>query len=170
MGCGSPVVKESDYGRHVMSLSPVPLKSGRVGQRCTLNLLRAETTSCWCGVVEEGVPAQLSYGRQAELNIIHQERSLQATDSSITGDPRKSFLAKENGTWRRSTFKLYQSDKESDIVNYIKIPRIKWAGHVVRMDEDRTTKKVFNFQPIGTRRRGMTNTRWIDDLEISFWF
>ncbi|GFW54004.1 uncharacterized protein TNCV_3828121 [Trichonephila clavipes] len=50
-GCGSPVVKVSDHGRHVMSSSPVPLKTRRVGQRCTLNLLRAETSSHWCGVV-----------------------------------------------------------------------------------------------------------------------
>ncbi|GFU14763.1 uncharacterized protein TNCV_2806891 [Trichonephila clavipes] len=49
--CGSPVVKVSDHGRHVMSSSPVPLKIRRVGQRCSLNLLRAETSSRWCGVV-----------------------------------------------------------------------------------------------------------------------
>ncbi|GFU09205.1 uncharacterized protein TNCV_1122211 [Trichonephila clavipes] len=35
----------------VTSLSPVPLKTRRVGQRCTLNLSRAETSSRWCSVV-----------------------------------------------------------------------------------------------------------------------
>ncbi|GFV16649.1 uncharacterized protein TNCV_4418361 [Trichonephila clavipes] len=35
----------------VTSSSPVPLMTRRVGQRCTLNLLRAETASRWCGVV-----------------------------------------------------------------------------------------------------------------------
>ncbi|GFS98061.1 uncharacterized protein TNCV_2170511 [Trichonephila clavipes] len=30
---------------------PVPLKTRRVGQRCTLNLSRADTSSRWCGVV-----------------------------------------------------------------------------------------------------------------------
>ncbi|GFU70827.1 uncharacterized protein TNCV_3667941 [Trichonephila clavipes] len=48
-GCGSPVVKVSNHGRHVMSSIPVPLKTRRVGQRCTLNLSRAETSSRWCG-------------------------------------------------------------------------------------------------------------------------
>ncbi|GFX33499.1 uncharacterized protein TNCV_1006601 [Trichonephila clavipes] len=66
----------------------------------------------------------------------------------------------ENGTWlRRSNFELYQSYKESDIVNFIKIRRIKWAGHVVRMDEDRTTKNVFNAKPIDTRKKGRPNLR-----------
>ncbi|GFW27686.1 uncharacterized protein TNCV_765681 [Trichonephila clavipes] len=50
-GCGSRVIKVTDHGRHVLSSSPVPLKTRRVGQRCTLNLSRAETSSCWCGVV-----------------------------------------------------------------------------------------------------------------------
>ncbi|GFU67099.1 uncharacterized protein TNCV_4969481 [Trichonephila clavipes] len=51
LGCGSPVVKASDHGRHIMSSSPVPLKTRRVGQRCTLNLSRAETSYRWCDVV-----------------------------------------------------------------------------------------------------------------------
>ncbi|GFU58451.1 uncharacterized protein TNCV_1368831 [Trichonephila clavipes] len=40
----------------VTSSSPVPLKTHRVGQRCTLNLSRAETSSRWCGaVVRRGI-------------------------------------------------------------------------------------------------------------------
>ncbi|GFX43237.1 uncharacterized protein TNCV_2389451 [Trichonephila clavipes] len=35
----------------VTGSSPVPLKTRRVGQRCTLALSRAETSSHWCGVV-----------------------------------------------------------------------------------------------------------------------
>ncbi|GFU12730.1 uncharacterized protein TNCV_54701 [Trichonephila clavipes] len=50
-GCGSPVVRVSDHGRYVMSSSPVPLKTRRVGQRCTLDLSTAETSSRWCGAV-----------------------------------------------------------------------------------------------------------------------
>ncbi|GFW02118.1 hypothetical protein TNCV_4854581 [Trichonephila clavipes] len=43
-----------------MSLSPVPLKTRRVGQRCTLNLSRSQTSSRWCGVVlrRTRLPAQ----------------------------------------------------------------------------------------------------------------
>ncbi|GFX84500.1 uncharacterized protein TNCV_3531971 [Trichonephila clavipes] len=46
----------------VTGSSPVPLKTRRVGQRCTLNLSRAETSSRWCDVVVRrgGVPAQVS--------------------------------------------------------------------------------------------------------------
>ncbi|GFU85020.1 uncharacterized protein TNCV_1552841 [Trichonephila clavipes] len=46
----------------VTSSSPVPLKTRRVGQRCTLNLSRAETFSRWFGVVVRrgGARAQVS--------------------------------------------------------------------------------------------------------------
>ncbi|GFV63888.1 uncharacterized protein TNCV_3787611 [Trichonephila clavipes] len=33
-----------------MSSNPVPLKTRRVGERCTLNLSRAQTSFRWCGV------------------------------------------------------------------------------------------------------------------------
>ncbi|GFV19031.1 hypothetical protein TNCV_4759161 [Trichonephila clavipes] len=49
--CGSPVVKVSDHGRHVMSSSPLPLKTRRVRQICLLNLSRAQASSRWYGVV-----------------------------------------------------------------------------------------------------------------------
>ncbi|GFW59187.1 uncharacterized protein TNCV_2781181 [Trichonephila clavipes] len=75
-------------------------------------------------------------------------------------------VKKKCGTWRRrSNLELYHSYKESDIVNFIKVQRMKWAGLVDRMDEDRTTTKVFNAQPIRTRKKGRPKLRWIDGLE-----
>ncbi|GFT88767.1 uncharacterized protein TNCV_906081 [Trichonephila clavipes] len=72
----------------------------------------------------------------------------------------------ENGMWRRrSGLELYRSYKESGTANFIKIQRTKWAGHVVKMDENHTTKKVFSVQPIGTRRKNRPNLRWICDLK-----
>ncbi|GFT41969.1 transposable element Tcb2 transposase [Trichonephila clavipes] len=46
----------------VTSSSPVPLQTRRIGQRCALNLSRAETSSRWCGVVARRVDA--SSGRR----------------------------------------------------------------------------------------------------------
>ncbi|GFU76612.1 uncharacterized protein TNCV_1272611 [Trichonephila clavipes] len=51
----------------VTSSSPVPLKTRRVGERCTLNLSRAQTSSCWNGeVVKRG---QLKY-RPRHLTMV----------------------------------------------------------------------------------------------------
>ncbi|GFU92399.1 uncharacterized protein TNCV_824251 [Trichonephila clavipes] len=93
------------------------------------------------------------------------------TDENISVYDKKTLRfifggIKEIETWqRRSNLEPYQSYKESDIVNFIKIQRIKWSGHVVRMNKDCTNKKVFNSQPIGTRRNGRLNLNWTHDLE-----
>jgi hypothetical protein len=36
----------------------------------------------------------------------------------------------------------------------VKINRLGWAGHVIRMDNNRTVKKVFSAKPIGIRKTG----------------
>ncbi|GFY34236.1 uncharacterized protein TNCV_2505391 [Trichonephila clavipes] len=57
----SLVVKVSDSGWHVTNSSSVPLKTHRVGDLCTLNLSRAQSSSRWRGVIVlRGVPAQVS--------------------------------------------------------------------------------------------------------------
>jgi hypothetical protein len=53
---------------------------------------------------------------------------------------------------------------EPDIVKYIKINRLGWAGHVIRMDNNRTIKKVLDTKPIGTRKIGRPKLRWEDDV------
>jgi hypothetical protein len=51
----------------------------------------------------------------------------------------------ENDVWRkRYNHELCDLFNEPDIVTYIKINRFGWAGHVARMDNNRTVKKVFN--------------------------
>ncbi|GFV58924.1 uncharacterized protein TNCV_1811731 [Trichonephila clavipes] len=71
----------------------------------------------------------------------------------------------ENGTWRRrSNLELNRSYKESDIVNFFKIQRVKLAVYVIRMNEDLTIKDAFDAQLIGTRRKDRPNLRWIDGL------
>ncbi|GFX49780.1 uncharacterized protein TNCV_3073331 [Trichonephila clavipes] len=60
-GHGSLVAKVSDRRWRVMSSSRVPLKTHRVGEQCTLNLLRAQTFFrfvVWY-LGENGVPAQV---------------------------------------------------------------------------------------------------------------
>ncbi|GFT51403.1 uncharacterized protein TNCV_4955151 [Trichonephila clavipes] len=58
-GRGSLVVKVSDPGSHDMSSSPVPLKTRHLGERCTLNLSEAQTSSSWCGVIVRREGCQL---------------------------------------------------------------------------------------------------------------
>jgi hypothetical protein len=58
----------------------------------------------------------------------------------------------DKGQWRRRyNFELYKLYDESDLAKCIKINRLKWAGHVMRMDNNRITKRMFNTRPEGKR-------------------
>jgi len=61
----------------------------------------------------------------------------------------------DNGTWRkRYNHELYETFSEPNVVTYIKVKRLAWAGHLVRMNKDRTLKKIFNTKPDGVRSVG----------------
>ena len=47
----------------------------------------------------------------------------------------------------------------------LKSKRISWLGHVIRMEENRIEKKLFNGKPGGRRRIGRPRLRWLDDAE-----
>ena len=55
-----------------------------------------------------------------------------------------------------------QQPMVSDI---IKQRRMKWAGHVLRMEEKRNPKKIFKFKPEGKRAAGRPKRRWRDCIE-----
>jgi AAA+ ATPase superfamily predicted ATPase len=72
----------------------------------------------------------------------------------------------ENGTWRprtnEETADLY---KEPDIVTEIKRNRLRWIGHVERMEDSRSVKKIFKGKPEGRRGTGRPRKRYLDDVE-----
>jgi hypothetical protein len=65
-----------------------------------------------------------------------------------------------NGVWRkRYGRELYELFNEPDIVKYIKINALGWAGRVMCMDNNRTVKKVFSTKPAGMRKTGRPKLR-----------
>jgi len=49
---------------------------------------------------------------------------------------------KENEIWRkRYDYELYEIFNDSSIISYIKDKRLAWAGHLMRMNDNRTLKK-----------------------------
>ncbi|GFS62201.1 hypothetical protein TNCV_477271 [Trichonephila clavipes] len=42
-----------------------------------------------------------------------------------------------NGSWRRSNLELNKTYKQSDVVRFVKLQRLKWASHLARINEKR---------------------------------
>ena len=58
---------------------------------------------------------------------------------------------------------LYHSP---NIVRVIKSRRLRWTGHVVRMEEGRSAFKILTGKPTGKRPSGMPRHRWEDNIRM----
>ena len=73
------------------------------------------------------------------------------------------------GEWRKlrneELNSLYNS---SNILGVIKSRRIRWAGHVARMEEGRGVNKVLVGKPEGKRPLGRPRRKWEDNIKMDF--
>ncbi|PSN44208.1 hypothetical protein C0J52_11545 [Blattella germanica] len=65
---------------------------------------------------------------------------------------------------------IYSSFSDVDIVKHIKISRLRWAGHIIRMEEDNLVRKFTLLKPEGSRRvdgwnRGRPEDDWNQGME-----
>ena len=71
----------------------------------------------------------------------------------------------DNGEWRiKYNNELYKLYRECATVTYIKINRLKWKGHVIRMEEQSATRRVLVAVAEGRRQRGRPKLRWEDGV------
>ena len=94
------------------------------------------------------------------------------TDAAALGVFERKVLRKIFGPVRvgddyriRMNHELYELYDDIDLVQRITTQRLRWLGHVVRMDEEAPAKKVFETKVKGQRRRGRPCLRWIDQVE-----
>ena len=73
------------------------------------------------------------------------------------------------GEWR----KLHNEEMNDlyslpNIVRVVKSRRMRWAGHVARMDEDRVVHRVLVGKPEGKSPLGRPRRRWEDNIKMDF--
>ena len=72
----------------------------------------------------------------------------------------------ENGKWRIwYNMGLKDQHRSPDIVAEIKIPRLEWLGHVIRMENDGLPSLILNSKPEVRRNVCWQKMRWFDDVE-----
>ena len=56
--------------------------------------------------------------------------------------------------------------RSPNIVRVIKSRRLRWAGHVARMEEGRNAFKILTGKPTGKRPLGRSRRRWEDNIRM----
>ena len=106
------------------------------------------------------------YGCGARSLTLKEERRLRVFEKSIL---RRLFWTKrdENGERRRlHNEELHHLYRSHNIVRLIKSRRIRWVGHVARMEEGRSAFKILTGKLIGKRPLGRPRRRWEDNIRM----
>jgi hypothetical protein len=71
------------------------------------------------------------------------------------------------GEWRKlHSEELHNLYSHPDIIRQVKSRRMRWAGHMARMGEERKLYKVLVGKPEGKRRLGKPRRRWEDGIRM----
>jgi len=97
--------------------------------------------------------------------------TLTETDENILHIFERQILRKIFGPvnidniWRiRNNMEIDKLTERADIVRFIKAQRIKWLGHVQRMDQARPTRKRLDWKPMRIGPVGRPRQRWQEDV------
>jgi len=107
------------------------------------------------------------YGCETWLLTLREDRKLRVFENMVLRrifGPRKDEVT---GEWRRlHNEELNDLYSSPNIVQVIKWRRMRWAGHVVHMGEERGLYRVLVGKPEGKRPLGRPRHRWVDNIRM----
>jgi hypothetical protein len=107
------------------------------------------------------------YGCETWSLTLREEHRLRVFENRVL---RRIFGPKKDevtGEWRKlHNEELYNLYSSPDISMQVKSRRLRWAGHVARMREERKVYKVLVGKPEGKRPLGRPRRRWEDGLRM----
>jgi hypothetical protein len=101
------------------------------------------------------------YGCETWSLTLREEHRLRVSENRVL---RRIFGTKRevDGSWR----KLHTQYSSPNIVGVIKSRRLKWAGHVARMEEEKVVHRVLVGRLEGKRPRGKPRRKWVDNIKM----
>jgi hypothetical protein len=107
------------------------------------------------------------YGCETWSLTLRQEHRLRVFKNKVL---RRIFEPKRDevtGEWRKlHNEELHNLYSSPDIIRQVKSRRMRWAGHVARMGEERKVYTVLMGKPDGKRPLGKPRRRWEDGIRM----
>jgi hypothetical protein len=107
------------------------------------------------------------YGCETWCLTLREEQRLRVFENRVL---RRIFASKRDevtGEWRKlHNEELHNLYLSPDIIRQVKSRRMRWAGHVARMGEERKVYKVLVGKPEGNRPLGRPRRRWEDGIRM----
>jgi hypothetical protein len=107
------------------------------------------------------------YGCETWSVTLREEQRLRVFENRVL---RRIFGPKRDeatGDWRRQhNEELNDLYSSPNIIRVIKSRRLKWAGHVARMGEERGAYGILVGRPEGRRPLGRPRRRWEDNIKM----
>jgi hypothetical protein len=107
------------------------------------------------------------YGCETWSLMIREEHRLRVLENRVL---RRIFGPKRDevtGEWRKlHNVELHNLYSSPDIIRQVKSRRMRWAGHVARMGEDRKVNKILVGRPEGKRPLGRPRRRREDGIRM----
>ena len=110
-----------------------------------------------------GILFKITYSSETCISTAKDENNLRIFERQIL---TKIFSPVNiDNIWRiRNNMEIDNLTEGADIVRFIKAQRIKWLGHIQRMNKARPTKKLLDWKPMETRPVGRPRQRWQEDF------
>jgi len=112
------------------------------------------------------LPAVL-FGCETWSLTLREERKLRVFENMVLRRISRPRRDKVTGEWRRlHNEELNDLYSSPNIVRVIKLRRMRWAGHVARMGEERGMYRFLVGKPEGKRPLGRSRRRWVENIRM----